>query len=361
MAHSGYSSASVAPSVGRIIETRRTSRHQRDHWRVATERTRPESADLTYDYLRLMLMFPVGLIAVSSLLEAWLVTHHFRDSISDYYQSPIRDLFVGGLMASAVCLIAYKGDSKLEDYALNFAGFNAFFVALVPNNLTEVLRQADISGPVGLLQTRSEIVSNLRISLSSLLVLALFFVVMDWRVMHWTPFDWDSQQLPSRIIVVTSWVAEIAFIFGVLAMLLGHESFFGKSSYGLVHFGGATLLIANLSFAVASHAWPEKLRIQSPHVTEPLVPPVAAATDPGEAQAAVLVAAAPDQIPFYRIVVALMWAGLIIGGICIASDKPYSVIVTEYYEIILFVVFWSRATRASWVPVRHRDRRGRPA
>jgi hypothetical protein len=33
-------------------------------------------------------------------------------------------------MASGVGMIAYKGRSKLEDYALNFAGVNAFFVAL---------------------------------------------------------------------------------------------------------------------------------------------------------------------------------------------------------------------------------------
>ena len=66
----------------------------------------------------------------------------FRDSISDSYQGPVRDVFVGALMASGVCMIAYKGRSKLEDYALNFAGFNAFFVALVPKNFTAVLNTA---------------------------------------------------------------------------------------------------------------------------------------------------------------------------------------------------------------------------
>ncbi len=43
-----------------------------------------------------------------------------------------------------------------------------------------------------------------------------------------------------------------------------------------------------------------------------------------------------------------MWAGLIIGGVCIYLKLPYSVIVTEYLEIGLFVGYWLIATRRDW-------------
>jgi len=95
----------------------------------------------TYRYLRLITPLPAIWLLLAIATVA-VVRHQFLDSISDYYGGPLRDVFVGTLMASAVGMIAYKGRSKLEDYALNFAGVNAFIVALVSNSFQGLLDAA---------------------------------------------------------------------------------------------------------------------------------------------------------------------------------------------------------------------------
>lgn len=50
----------------------------------------------TYFSVRLILPVLTGFIAVATVLES-VVSGHVRESISDYYQGPVRDVFVGGL------------------------------------------------------------------------------------------------------------------------------------------------------------------------------------------------------------------------------------------------------------------------
>ena len=49
--------------------------------------------------------------------------------------SPARGAFVLALAGLGACLIAYKGNDAVEDVLLNFAGFMAFLVALVPTTV----------------------------------------------------------------------------------------------------------------------------------------------------------------------------------------------------------------------------------
>ena len=240
-------------------------------------------------------------------------------------------MFVGALMASGVCMIAYKGRSKLEDYALNFAGFNAFFVALVPNNFTAVLnRAATTSLTTGDVVTREQLLTNLRFVLTAFLITSALFIYFDYKLMNWSAFKWgrDETKFASALVVV-SWVTEIVFLLGIVGgVLAGRETLFGLSIFGILHFTAASLLIANLSFAAASHAFPLKLRSPQLNATAEKI--------------------SPSALKGYRCIVAAMWGGLIIGGLCIVLGVSYSVIVTEYVEIGLFVAYWLIATRGDW-------------
>lgn len=284
----------------------------------------------TYRYLRMILVLPATFLALATIFEAWSRGGQFRDSISDSYQGPLRDVFVGALMASGVCMIAYKGRSKLEDYALNFAGFNAFFVALVPNNFTAVLNQAkSTSLSVGEVASRDQLLTNLRFVLTALLITAVLFTYLDYKWMNWRALRWgkDETKFASALAVV-SWVTEIIFLVIVGNVLFGRETLFGGTIFGIVHFTAAGLMIGNLSFAAASHAFPVTLRN----------PQQNADREPTSSRA----------LGGYRFVVLAMWAGIVIGGVCIWRHVPYAVIVTEYVEIILFVVYWLLATRREW-------------
>lgn len=59
-----------------------------------------------------------------------------QPSISAYYHTPLRDLFVGMLFIVGACLFAYQGYTRRENWLLNLAGVLAFCVALVPTGLT---------------------------------------------------------------------------------------------------------------------------------------------------------------------------------------------------------------------------------
>jgi hypothetical protein len=100
--------------------------------------THSGSTTRTYLYLR------VGLVALAVFLGASLVIElAFGDtpwlgSISAYYYTPVRAVFVGTLIAMGVCLVAIKGrDRPREDLMLNLAGMCAPVVALCPTPLED--------------------------------------------------------------------------------------------------------------------------------------------------------------------------------------------------------------------------------
>ena len=99
-----------------------------------------ESTAKTYLYLR------VGLVALALFLGASLVLElgfgdtEWLGSISAYYYTPVRSVFVGTLCAMGVCLIAIKGrDRPREDLMLNLAGMCAPVVALCPTPLEDTV------------------------------------------------------------------------------------------------------------------------------------------------------------------------------------------------------------------------------
>jgi len=211
----------------------------------------------------MILFLPATFLLLATIFEAWSRDWQFRDSISDSYQEPVRDVFVGALMASGVCMIAYKGRSKLEDYALNFAGFNAFFVALVPNNFTAVLnRVKSTSVSVGEVATRDQLLTNLRFVLAAFLITAVLFTYFDYKLMNWHALEWGKDETKfAGALAVVSWVTEIIFLVLIVGnVLVGRETFFGGTVFGILHFTAAGLMIGNLSFAAASNAFPATLR-----------------------------------------------------------------------------------------------------
>jgi hypothetical protein len=86
---------------------------------------------ITYRYVRIALVSLAVAIGIA-LLEQRLDAHSFQGSISSYYYSPARGVFVAALFGIGVCLICVRGGTVLEDALLNVAGMLSFVVALVP-------------------------------------------------------------------------------------------------------------------------------------------------------------------------------------------------------------------------------------
>ena len=87
----------------------------------------------TYGYLRLALAGLVLLLFAAVAIE-YLATGRscLQTSISAYWHTPVRAVFVGVLVTMGVCLVALKGNTPGEDIALNFAGMLAPGVAFIP-------------------------------------------------------------------------------------------------------------------------------------------------------------------------------------------------------------------------------------
>jgi len=82
------------------------------------------------------LTFPVLLVLGGLLADAKI-----HPSISDYYHTTLRDIFVGALFAIGIFLISYKGHSRQpgerlsDNLAATLAGVGAFGLAIFPNRL----------------------------------------------------------------------------------------------------------------------------------------------------------------------------------------------------------------------------------
>jgi hypothetical protein len=92
-----------------------------------------EASRKTYRYLRIGIVGAVVLLGASVLLERHKVAADcWQTSISAYYYTPARAVFVGALIAIGLSLIVIKGSTGWEDVFLNVAGMLAPVVALVP-------------------------------------------------------------------------------------------------------------------------------------------------------------------------------------------------------------------------------------
>jgi hypothetical protein len=94
----------------------------------------------TYFALRVAL----GVLALGLPLALWSGGHllqglALQPSISAYYHSDVRDVFVGMLWAIGAGLVAYKGFSRREDLALNVGGVLACCIAVFPMNPADAL------------------------------------------------------------------------------------------------------------------------------------------------------------------------------------------------------------------------------
>ena len=128
----------------------------------------------TYRYLRGAMIALLLMLLLSVGYQWWWETDHscWLGSISAYYYTPARTVFVGSLCALGASLIAYKGHSPEEDVLLNFSGFMAFVVAMVPTV------PDGRCGPNAYTQSTAEIAAAVRNNIWSLVVVAVVAAVV---------------------------------------------------------------------------------------------------------------------------------------------------------------------------------------
>lgn len=279
---------------------------------VSETEQRAEIARITYGYLRwLMVGLPVLLLVVTggtALLQGELET-----SISAYYGGPVRDVFVGTLLAVAVCLVAYQGVGLLEDYTLNGAGFYAVFVALVPTGF---------AGP-------PDHVWSLRVALTTVVLMCVFLFWREFRSGNLRQLVAPGGSRLSVLLTRAFVVLTLLLLAGFLALAVRQLWFVPADEVTMeglrlepvqltIHDLAAIFLICSLAVAVLTNTWPfyrfADLRESARRA--------------------------------YLVIFVLMVLGpLLMWGLSALVAPGHLVILLEWWEIGLFATFWALETR----------------
>ena len=243
-----------------------------------------EDMRITYNLLRWMMIGLPALLFAVTFFHA-VKTGSFEGSISAYYGGAVRDVFVGVIIATAACMVAYRGRFALEDFALNAAGFFAVFVALVPAGLDTIMGDLrDREEALEALKTSSALTGelpaalenaqlaftaeeygwSLRAALTAVALLCAWLVWNELQQSHRTRDLFEHGGWSQGTVICT---AVVAFLF--VGLTYGQLWFGPADQVSLpgitvgslhleVHAIAAILMIASLLVVVASHGWPQR-------------------------------------------------------------------------------------------------------
>jgi hypothetical protein len=265
----------------------------------------------TYRYLRIGMIGSVVLLAASIAIERTKVDC-FQTSISAYYYTPVRAIFVGAMMAVGFALIVYKGRG-IEDAFLNFAGMLAPIVAVAPT--TDVGRcWSTEPSPRPVMDDGSLagwVVANIDNNVRALLVtgalglaLAILIAVIVKRSLR-APAEWErgtsTTLLLTGVVLVFAWWC--------------HEQWddFNTRAHGFAAAGMFVFLILAIVVKVVQQR--------------------------------------RERNTLWFWVYAATAALMIVGGVAIPTTRVFgehTVFALETYEIVLFAVYWAFATIENW-------------
>jgi hypothetical protein len=264
----------------------------------------------TYRYLRMAMVAMVALLAVSLVIE-WAKTdpHCLQTSISAYYYTPVRAIFVGTLITIGVCMVVLKGNSEVEDILLNVAGILAPGVALVPTPKPGSCRSVQLA-----ITDAAPNVANNMLALfvvgAPCLVVAAIFVVRD-RLAHpdrWTP-----------MYAVGLGVAAVIFGGGIVWFFVDRTGFIGHA-----HYAAAIVMFACIIAVVVVNA--EHFRRKQRDHADPHSP----------------------ANRYSVIAVAMVIVPIALVGCRALFDWDHTVLWIEGTVIALFAAFWIIQTQELW-------------
>jgi hypothetical protein len=267
-------------------------------------------ARTTYQYLRVAMVGVVVLLAASVLFERAEVDC-WQTSISAYYYTPVRAIFVGGLMAIGLSLIVIKGDWAWEDSFLNFAGMFAPLVAVVPTSTAGTCWSIEPDPlPIEDGSLAPWVIANIDNNMKALIVVGIGGLVVA------TVLGLLTGQLQAAL-REGKWGTRVGLI-GAAVIVLGTWLAFAAwdDFYTKAHSAAAIAMFVFLALVVMINAWKHW-------------------EDKGV------------YFWIYAIIAALM---VIVAGVIFAvkSEWDHAVLVLEAAEIALFAVFWLVQTVEHW-------------
>lgn len=175
----------------------------------------------TYRHLRLAmpLLLVMLLVAVGQRALSAPPGVCFEGSISGYYFTSVRAVFVTTLCALGTCLIVYRGNREDEDIALNVSGALAFVVAFVPTRVpsdTDVRCSAsNVPKPDHLEEAVTNNMWAMNIAFLAAIVVAMILVARSNR----------KAENPSKAPMRALWVSLGVLVLGTIAFVRWQDGF----------------------------------------------------------------------------------------------------------------------------------------
>ena len=220
----------------------------------------------TYAAIRISIVAVILGLAVSVILEIRRVDGCVQRSLSAYYYTPARSIFVGALIALGVAMIALWGKTAAEDAFFNLAGMLAPVVAFVPTldanscGISKAVQTAQTQKSLddALIDANAPSVHNNFVALVAVLVGVLLFTLIGGIVRYRTTDTPPSMQ--ALVGFIATWIAAAAavvFFVIVYQDADDNDSFFNHR----LHYVSAIVLFGFVILAVAAAA--VKKRIDS--------------------------------------------------------------------------------------------------
>lgn len=191
--------------------------------RVAKPKTAAElGLDLiyTYRYVRAGMVALLFMLVFSVGYQAVLARGCLLGSISAYYFTPARAIFIGALSGLGVLLIVHKARSQEEDVLLDFSGVMAMVVAIVPT-----VPDQGCSGSSSL--PSADIANAVRNNIWTLIVV-LVAAIIARRVLRR-----DRPRTPRSVGATVAGVICIVILVGELVFFLVRRDSFIALSHGI--------------------------------------------------------------------------------------------------------------------------------
>lgn len=293
---------------------------------VVDEDTAPTSLR-THRYLRLSLVFVVFALLTSVVVETAVTTWEpFTlgwkplPSISHYFYTPARTVFVGALTAASLALLALSGRDRATTL-LDISALFAPLIAIVPTGLANRQRIGGFECPDNVECVPVEFQGDMRLGVAVYVVVVVVAVIMMGVIRRRTHAPNPSARLVSTIAVITAAVlAALAFV----PALNAHFPFNFWPVHS-IHFVVTLLFFGTFAAVPILHARG----------------PVAGETPPTARQRSI-----------YRWISGLLIADLVLllGAVLfrqIFGEIPV-ILVGEAVAVILFAAFWWVQTFQRW-------------
>ena len=276
--------------------------------------TNDELALKTYRYLRIAMVGMVLTLLVSIVIER-LAVSCWQTSVSGYYYTPVRAVFVGGLMVIGVSLIAIKGSTRWEDTFFNFAGIMAPAVAVLPTSDIGTCWSIDppADSRTGDGQLADWILANIDNNTKALLIAGFLGLTIGAILAAISNRDPLAPARVGGTDLRLGLLATLILLIAVLALHLWWDAFSTRA-----HGFAAVFMFVFLGAGITSNALQRRDK--------------------------------PDRRTYMSIYISVV-IGMAVTGVVLLfffQDWGHRILFLETIEISLFVVFWLTQTHEHW-------------